>query len=163
MAELGFHFPSLIVYLVNFGILLALLYFVGYKRILQMLDARAGRVKSALDEAEKVKQDAAKAQQETQRQLEESRRSSQQMLEQSRQVADRFREEELAKARAEAEMFLERARQQIQQERDAAVEELRGRFADLAITAAERVVGRSLDRTAHRDLIEQTLRESSKN
>ncbi|MSQ11240.1 MAG: ATP synthase F0 subunit B [Dehalococcoidia bacterium] len=160
MSDLGLHLPSLIVYLVNFGILAVALYLVGYKPILKMLDQRSQRVKSSLDEAERVKQEAARAQEEMQRQLGEARKSSQQVLEQGREMADRFREEELAKARKEAEDFLQRARQQIQQERDRAVEELRGQFADLAITAAERVVERSLDRTAHRDLIEQVLRES---
>lgn len=160
MSDLGLHLPSLIVYLVNFGILAVVLYLVGYKPILKMLDQRSQRVKSSLDEAERVKQEAARAQEEMQRQLGEARKSSQQVLEQGREMADRFREEELAKARKEAEDFLQRARQQIQQERDAAVEQLRGQFADLAITAAERVVERSLDRTAHRDLIEQVLRES---
>lgn len=160
MSELGIHLPSLIVYLVNFGILAAVLYFVGYKRILQALDQRSRRVKESLDEAERVKQDAAKAQEDMRKQLDESRQGAQQMMEQSRVAAERFREEELAKARMEGEAFLQRARQQIQQERDAAIEELRTGFADLAITAAERVVERSLDRRAHQDLIDQVLRES---
>lgn len=160
MSELGIHLPSLIVYLVNFGILAVALYLIGYKRILKMLDQRSERVRQSLDEAERVKQEAAKAQDDMRKQLDESRQTTQQMMEQSRVAAERFREEELAKARAEGEAFLQRARQQIQQERDAAVEDLRSQFADLAITAAERVVSRSLDRRAHQELIDQVLRES---
>lgn len=160
MSELGINVPSLIVYLVNFSILAIALYLIGYKRILKMLDQRSQRVKESLDEAERVKQEAAKAQEDMRKQLDESRQSTQQMMEQSRVAAERFREEELAKARAEGEAFLQRARQQIQQERDAAMEELRANFADLAITAAERVVARSLDRRAHQELIDQVLRES---
>ncbi len=160
MSELGIHLPSLIVYLVNFGILTVALYLLGYKRILRMLDQRTERIKASLDEAERVKQDAAKAQDDMRKQLDESRQGVQQMMEQSRVAAERFREEEITKARVEGEAFLQRARQQIQQERDAAIEELRTGFADLAITAAERVVERSLDRRAHQDLIDQVLRES---
>ena len=37
MADLGFHLPSLVVYLVNFTVLLVALYLVGYKPILRML------------------------------------------------------------------------------------------------------------------------------
>jgi len=160
LSELGIHLPSLIVYLVNFGILTVALYLLGYKRILRMLDQRTERIKASLDEAERVKQDAAKAQDDMRKQLDESRQGVQQMMEQSRVAAERFREEEITKARVEGEAFLQRARQQIQQERDAAIEELRTGFADLAITAAERVVERSLDRRAHQDLIDQVLRES---
>ncbi|MSP78430.1 MAG: ATP synthase F0 subunit B [Dehalococcoidia bacterium] len=160
MAELGLHLPSLIIYLVNFLILMVLLYFIGYKRILKTLDDRAGRIRGALEESERVKKQAEQAQVEMRQQLETSRQGTQVLMEQARQMAEKFREEEMAKARAESEAFLQRARQQIQQERDAAVEELRGRFADLAITAAERVVGRTLDKNAHKDLIDKVLQDS---
>ena len=40
------------------------------------------------------------------------------------------------------------------------VAELRREFADLTITAAEKVIRRSLDRTAQHDLIEQVLQEA---
>ena len=42
---------------------------------------------------------------------------------------------------------------------DAALDELRASFGDLAITAAERVIRRSLDRQAHEELITQVLEE----
>ena len=50
MAELGFHLPSLIVYLVNFTILLIILYVVAYKPILRILDQRAERIRGSLEE-----------------------------------------------------------------------------------------------------------------
>ena len=55
----------------------------------------------------------------------------------------------------------ERARAQtnIQRERDAAIEEVRREFAGLAIAAAERVIDRSLDESAHRHLINQVLED----
>ena len=161
MAELGFHLPSLIVFLVNFGILLAVLYIFGYKRILAMLDLRSARIQESLSEADQVRQESAQARQELEAQLGESRRVGQQVLEEARQAAERYREEEQARARAEAEDFLRRARTQIEQERNQAIEQVREHFADLAITAAERVIDRSLDRDAHRDLIERALSDSA--
>ena len=157
MAALGFHWPSLVVYLVNFAVLLAALYVFGYKRILAMLDQRSSRISYSLAEADRVRQDAAQARQELETQLDTNRREAQQMMDQARQVADQFREEERERARQEAESFLERARQEIQSEREGAVEEVRRQFADLAISAAEQVIERSLDRDAHRDLIERVL------
>ena len=55
--------------------------------------------------------------------------------------------------------MLERARAEIGRERDAAVEQVRRQFVDLAITAAERVVERSLDKDAHAQLIDKVLEE----
>ena len=81
------------------------------------------------------------------------------MLEQAREAAARFQEEQMDQARRDAETFVERARSDIQRERDAAVQEVRANFGDLAITAAERVIRRSLDRQAHEELISQVLEE----
>ena len=161
MAELGFHLPSLIVFLVNFGILLAVLYFFGYKRILAMLDQRSDRIRDSLSEADQVRSEATQARQDLEAQLGEARKAGQQVLEEARQAAGRYREEEQEKARAEAEEFLRRARAQIEQERNQAIEKVREQFAELAISAAERVIDRSLDRDAHRDLIEKALSDSA--
>jgi F-type H+-transporting ATPase subunit b len=96
-----------------------------------------------------------------QQRLEEARAEGQGLIAQAREVAERYRAEELAKAREEIQAERERAEANIQRERDAAIEELRREFAGLAIDAAERVVGRSLDEDAHRDLIEKTLEEGT--
>ena len=159
MEELGLNIPSLIVFLVNFGILLVILYFFAYKPILKMLDQRSERIRESLEAAERAKQQAAESEARTQEQLQEARRQGQQLLEQARALADRYREDEMAKARAEAEAFIARAREEIQQERDGAVEEVKRHFAVLAIQAAERVIGQSLDGSAHRELIVQVLEE----
>ena len=160
MAELGFHWPSLVVYLVNFAILLGILYAVGYKPILRVLDQRSSRIRESLEQAERMQKESAEHQEEMQLQLQEGRREGQVFIEQAREAAERYREEERDRARQEAETFLTRARADIQRERDNAVEEVREQFADLAITAAERVIRRSLDRDAHKDLIDQVLDES---
>ncbi len=57
--------------------------------------------------------------------------------------------------------MLERARTEIQLERDQAIAELRGEFADLTVSAAEKVIGQSLDRQAHQRLIDEVLAEST--
>jgi len=54
---------------------------------------------------------------------------------------------------------VERAKADIERERDTALQEVRASFGDLAITAAERVIRSSLDRTAHETLIAQVLEE----
>ncbi|MFH1140464.1 MAG: F0F1 ATP synthase subunit B [Chloroflexota bacterium] len=160
MDKLGFHWPSLVVYLVNFTILLGILYAVGYKPILRMLDQRSQRIRESLEQAERIQKESAERQAAMQIQLQEARREGQALIEQARQSAEQYREEERERARQQANAFVERARAGIQRERDNAIEEVRSQFADLAITAAERVIRRSLDRDAHKELIDQVLEES---
>lgn len=160
MTQLGVNLPTLIVYLVNFLILLGVLYVFAYKPLLRAMDQRSERIRESLAAADRARQEAANSQAAIQEQLNEARREGQRLLDQAREAAERYREEEMGRARAEAEAFIERARADIRRERDAALEEVRLGFGDLAITAAERVIRRSLDRQAHEDLIAQVLEES---
>lgn len=160
IGALGVDLTSLIAYLVNFGLLLVILYFFGYKRLLAALDQRSQRIKESLEQADRVRQESQQRQAEMQRALDASRQEGQKLLIQAQEAAARYREEQAAQARAEAERFKAEARDEIRQERDAAIEQVRGQFATLAMTAAERIVRRSLDERTHRELIEQVLTES---
>ena len=159
LETLGIHFPSLAIYLVNFLLVLILLYLFAYKPILKLMDQRADRIRESLEAADLARQEAASSQEAIQEQITEARREGQRIMDQTREAADRFRTEEMDKARQEAEAFVERAKQDIQRERDTALQEVRASFGDLAITAAERVIRSSLDRTAHEALIAQVLEE----
>ncbi len=159
ITELGINLPSLIAYLVNFIILLGILGLFAYKPLLRMLDERTARIRESLEAADRAREEAASSQEAIQVQITEARREGQRIMDQTREAAERFRTEEMDKARQEAEAFVERDRVDIQRERDNALEEVRASFGDLAITAAERVIRRSLDRQAHEELITQVLEE----
>ena len=159
MVELGINLPLLIAYLVTFVILLAILYWFAYKPLMGAMDQRTERIQEGLSAAERAREEAASSQAAIEEQLNEARREGQRLMDQAREAAQRFRDSEMDRARQEAEAFAERARADIQRERDAALEDLRASFGDLAITAAERVIRRSLDRQAHEELITQVLEE----
>ena len=159
MADLGLNFPSLIVFMVNFLILLGILYMFAYKPILRLMDQRSERIRESLEAADRAREEAARSHQDTQHQLNEARIEGQRLIEQAREMAERYRGEERDRARQDAEAFIARAREDIQRERDVAIQEVRSHFADLAISAAERVIERSLDREAHGELIARVLEE----
>ena len=160
MEALGINLPGLVTHIISFLVLLAILRLFLYKPIVNMLDQRSQRIRESLEAAERAREESAQSQEEVQAQLEAARAEGQQLIASAREVADRFREEETAKVRQEIESERARAEANIQRERDAAIEQLRSEFADLAITAAERVVERSLDEQAHQDIIDRVLEES---
>jgi len=139
LETLGIHFPTLLIYLVNFLLVLGLLFLFAYKPILRLMDQRSDRIRESLEASERAREEAASSQEAVEAQLVEARRESQRILEQARESAERFRAEEMERARNEAENFVERARADIQRERDVVIEEVRASFGDLAMTAAERV------------------------
>jgi F-type H+-transporting ATPase subunit b len=76
-------------------------------------------------------------------------------------IATRIQADAREQSAKDREAALERARQEIQQERDRAIADLRGEFADITVRAAEKVINQSLDRQAHQRVIDETLAESN--
>jgi F-type H+-transporting ATPase subunit b len=158
---LGINLPQLIAQIVNFAILLIVLRLVLYKPILRMLDERKKRIAEGLNAAEIARAEAAQAQANIQAQLDEARNQGQEVVANAQQIASRIQADAREQAGRDREAALERARTEIQLERDRAIAELRGEFADLTVSAAERVINQSLDRQGHQRVIEEVLAESS--
>lgn len=161
MEQLGINLPLLIAQVINFFIVLLVLRLFLYKPVLAMLDRRAQRVREGLEAAEQSQERATQAEQEVSQQLDQARQQGQALIAHSQEAANRIQEESRAQARRDAEALLERARSEIQLERDQAIGELRKEFADITVSAAEKVIGQSLDKQAHRRLIDETLAEST--
>ncbi len=160
MGDLGINLPGLVAQLINFTILLVILRLLLYKPILAMLDQRSQKIRDSLETADHTRERADEAEREVERRLDEARQEGQQMVAQAQQIASRIQAEAREQAGVDTQAALARARGEIQMERDAAIAELRREFAGLAIAAAEKVIGQSLDRQAHQRLIDQTLTES---
>ena len=161
MEGLGINLPTLLAQIVNFAILLGLLYLVAYKPIMRMLDERSRRVKESMEQTELIKQQAERAEEEVKKQIEAASREGQEIIARAVRSGEDVRQKAQQDARQDAESLIARARVEIQRERDEAIGELRKEFADLTILAAGKVIDRSLDKEAHRQLIDKVLKEST--
>jgi F-type H+-transporting ATPase subunit b len=158
---IGINLGSLITQLVVLIILLVLLRAVAYKPIMRMLDERSNKVKERIEQAEAVQTESARTEEKLKKQLEEAGREGQDRIARAVKAGEEVKQRAQEEAKKEAETLIARARAEIQQERDEAVQEVRREFADLTVLAAGKVIERSLDKEAHRDLIEKVLEESS--
>ena len=161
MEGLGINLSTLLAQIVNFVILLGLLYLVAYKPIIRMFDERSRKIKESMEQTEFIKEQAAHAEEEVKKQLEAAGKQGQELIARAARTGEEVRQGIHQQAEQEAESLLTRARTEIQRERDEAIDELRKEFADLTILAAEKVIDRSLDKKAHRQLIDKVLKEST--
>jgi F-type H+-transporting ATPase subunit b len=158
---LGLNLPQLIAQIANFAVLLLLLRLTLYKPVLKMLDERKQRIAEGLNAAELARAEAASAQANIQAQIDTARREGQELVASAQTVATRLQAEAREQAGRERDAALQRARAEIDLERDRAIADLRREFADITVSAAEKVIGQSLDRQAHQRIIDETLAESS--
>ncbi|MFC2066215.1 F0F1 ATP synthase subunit B [Chloroflexota bacterium] len=161
IAELGVNLPVLLTQIVQFVVLFGLLYLFAYKPIMGMLDKRSQAIKESTEQAEAVKEQTAHAEEEMKKQLEAAGKEGQERIARAVRVGEEVKQKAQEDAKKEAEALIVRARADIQRERDEAIGELRKEFADLTILAAGKVIDRSLDKEAHRQLIDKVLEESS--
>lgn len=160
MDGLGINLPGLISHFISFGLLLLLLTVLFYRPLGRVLDERRKRIAEGLKASESAQEEAEEARAEARAEIQKGREEAQQLVAQAQAIAARIEEEARAGAQERADQMIERARQEIEAERDLAVQQLRGEFADLAISAAERVVGQALDRDDHQRLIADVLAQS---
>ncbi len=150
---------TLLIQDIAFFLLLFLIARYAYRPIVNVLEARTKRIEAGLKAAAEAKQDREAAAREYQQRMDEARREGQQLLDRIAKQGEEMRRELEARAKEQADGIIARARAEIEQEREAAVQDLRRQVADLAVLAAGRIIGASLDASKHRALIDKTIEE----
>jgi F-type H+-transporting ATPase subunit b len=144
-----------------FVVVMVVLMKVAFPRIRQAVQARESKIQGDLEEAEKAKNEAQSQLDEYKQQLADARSEANRIIEEARQQAEQVRRDLTEKAEKEAEGIVARAQEQIQAERNRTVQELQSQIADMSIELAEKVVGRSLDDSSQRELVDAYIREVS--
>lgn len=154
---LGINAVAVVWHLVNFLILIVVLQRFLYRPVMRMLDERAARIRDSLAHAEAVRDETSRLQEEAGKILDEARSEGQRLREEARRAADQMLAAAQSQAREESERIIERAQADLVREREQAFLELRQEVVDLTLAAASRVLRRSLDGKAQRELIHEFL------
>ena len=160
MEGLGINWSTLIAQIVNFVLLFGLLYLFAYKPIMRMLDERSNKVKESMGQAESVREQSERAEEDVKKRLEAAGKEGQEVIARAVRTGEDARQKVQQEAKKDTETLIEKARLEIQRERDEAIDDLRKEFTDLTIEAAGKVIEQSLDKKAHREIIDKVLEES---
>ncbi len=159
LGNLGILGPNLLFQIINFLIVLFLLNRLLYKPVLGMFERRREKIRESLEEAGKVREEAAAERSRLEAQIAEERRTSQERLRAAVAQSEEAAERRLAEAKAEAEQIVAKARTDAEQTRAQALSGLQGEIADLALAAAAKVLGEGIDEKQHRSLVDRFLNE----
>jgi F-type H+-transporting ATPase subunit b len=148
---------QVIVAATNFAVFLALMWTFAFKPVAKMLGDRQARVEQGLKDAEQARKDRESAEQERLAALAEARRESNEILARAQKIAQETRDADIAATRTELERLRSKATEEIEGEKQKALQELRSEVADLALAAAGKVVGESMNDARQRKLVEEFL------
>jgi F-type H+-transporting ATPase subunit b len=127
-----------------FLLLLVILRMFAWKPILNAVKNREASIKSALDSAEKAKEEMKKLLAKNEEIMQKARGERDLLMKDAREVKEKIINEAKEKAQAEAAKILETARQNIKSEKNAAINEIRTQVAILSVEIAEKILREKL-------------------
>ena len=152
--------PMLIIgTLINFFVLLFLLKKFLYKPVCNMLDARSNEVANNLTQAEEAKVEAQKLKDDYAAQIKNAKNEAQDIINRAAQIGEQTKTEIVTEAREEAQKLTEKAQEEINREKSEALNELRTVVANLAVLAAEKIVGKSIEVKDHEAMVNNFVKE----
>lgn len=157
MEALGLNLPKLIYQIINFLMLMIILYALLYKRVLAMLAERQQRIEQSLKDAEQVKLQLANAKRDYDAEIAKARQEAATIVAQAQDRAKSQEVEILAQARRDADKVREEARLSALQERDTLLREAKDQIAQLITLTASQVLGAELKASGHDKLIAESL------
>jgi F-type H+-transporting ATPase subunit b len=141
----------------SFVLFFLILYLLVFKRVGATLEERRSRIEQGLRDADQARVDREQAAAERLSVLAEARREAEDILGRAQRVADENRERDMAATRADLEQMRERAAADIASEKERALADVRNQVADLALAAAARVVGETMNTERERRLVDEFL------
>ncbi len=142
---------------IAFVIVFGLLWKFAFPALNKMLAERSSKIQGEMEKAEATRGEADQLLADYRTQLAGARDESNRIIEEARKTADQLRRDVQAKAEQEAQATVVRAQEEIRTERDRVFQELRGQVGEIAVELAGRVVGQSLDKSAHERLIDDYI------
>ena len=144
----------------TFFLLLFLLAKFAWKPILKAVQDREGAIDSALKAAEAAKAEMSSLQSNNEQLLKQTREEREQILKEARALRDKTIADAKTAASEEAAKVLESARIQINNEKMAAMTEVKNQVAQLAIDMSERILRAELkDAAAQKAMVDRAMQD----
>ena len=158
--QIGLLFWTVLIFL----ILVFLLAKFAWKPILNMVEERTKNIEDALNSAENAKKEMAGLKAENEQIMKEARAERDKIVREAREMKDKIIEESKETAKAEADKILAQARKLIDDEKRAAMNELKDQVAELSVAIAEKILTKELsDKKKQAELIDDILQQSNLN
>ncbi len=163
LSSLGINGPFLLAQIFNFFVLYILLRRFLFKPMVTMLESRKQRIADGLQAAELARREAEAERSQLQAQIDTERRDAMERVAAASKRGETLAAEIESSARQDAQKILEDARGEATRERERIIAEAQDQIAELAMLAAEKVLGRELsNRDTQRAFVNEFLAANGK-
>jgi len=157
ISKLGIDWKLLIAQIVNFLVLLFVLYKFAYGPILAMLEKRQKKIEKGLADAEEAHKKLQESEEKQKEILKKARTEANVIVEKAHIQAEKSKSEIAVEAKAQAEKILANAKIEIEREKEKTIGEIKSEIGSLVVAAAEKIIGEKMDGEKDKKLIERSL------
>lgn len=130
-----------------------------FKPVMKMIQDRQHEIDTMYDEADQAKQNALSIQAEYEQKLSVAAETSEKMVKEAVARGKNREEEIIRQARADAAAIMDKASADIAQEKKKALNDAKDEISGIAMSIAEKVVGRQLNDADQSKLVDQFINE----
>ncbi len=159
-SQFGINLLAFLSQLVSFGIVFLILWKWGFPAIIKTLEKRQAVIREGVENAEKARRDLAEATARAEQVLQEARLQAQENIAQATKAAEREANSIQEAAYERAAHIEQQQVARIQQEAARARAELSRLVVNLSISAAGKVISKSVDSSDNRRLVEEFVHAS---
>jgi len=146
--------------LIGFLITFLILRKFAWKPILKALKERDNSIANALKAAEKAKQEISRLEADNERIMAEARLERDKIIKEASEIKESLINDAKDQAKIESKKMIEEARQSINNEKTAAINELKKQVADFSVDIAEKILSHELsDPQKQKDLVDRNLND----
>jgi F-type H+-transporting ATPase subunit b len=153
----------IIVQIATFLVGIFVLWKLAWKPLVVILSKRKDDILKNIADAQNMKLESEKLQNEYQSLILELDRKTQEMLNKAVSSGEQQKQQIILSARDEAKNILEMARKQIDEEKENIKKDLRQEIVPIAISIAENILEKNIDKNTQKQLIEKFLNDISTN
>lgn len=157
IGPLAINIPLVVTQIIGFLILIWLLNKFVFKPIFAILDLRQKEIQDVYDGLDRDREAMERTRQEYQQRLDGIEAEAREKINAAIKEAQDLRANLVADAQKQAEAIIERGRSESERERQKAFLEMRQQVISLAVTAAGKVVGESLNDARHTKLVDDFI------
>lgn len=159
LGQFGIRPDLFIAQLVNFLIVMLVLWRFAYKPIMKMLAEREAKIDKSVKDADEITKRLKASEVEREEILQTARVEAQALVEKALQDADARKGEMIDAAKREVERVIAKGKDQLNAEREAMMLEIRKDVVDIAVKAAAKIALEKLDEKKSQSFAEEVVRK----
>jgi F-type H+-transporting ATPase subunit b len=153
----GLNWEILVAQLVNFGILLFILWKFAYKPMFKMLDDRKNKIEAGLENAARAETKLKEIGEEEKKVLVEAKREAAKILDQARLMAEESRKKNIDKTKEEIGQLINQEKENMRQEKAEILKSINREVADLVVATVEKVIAEKMTGAKDEELIKKAI------